>query len=135
MNDYQPVYMEIGIFATVRTSAWLHSTLPLMPIRELLVGMSDAQNGRLFKRAPGNLQANWQSICREATRERYGGQARQVEGHSQAQQRRCCVLRDTINADLLVGLFHENGRDGQCGQYQRVDLPPHTETWRESLNE
>src|SRR6266851_7827967 len=126
VNDYQPVYIEIGIFATVRTRAWLYFTLPPVPIRQLLISMGNTQHCRLFKRSPGNLQANRQAICREATGERYGGQTRQVEGHSQAQQRRCCVLRDTINADLLVGLFYENGRDGQCGQYQRVDLPQYS---------
>src|SRR5438034_3616050 len=104
--------MEIGIFATVRTRAWLHCTLPSMPIRELLVGVGNAQNGRLLKRSPGNLQSNWQAVGSEATGERYGGQTRQVEGHGQAQQRHRRVLPGTINADLLVGLFYENGRNG-----------------------
>src|SRR5260221_9843975 len=103
--------MEIGIFATVRTSAWLHFTLPPVPIRELLVGMSDAQNGRLFKRAPGNLQANRQAICREATGERYGGQTRRGGGSKPRQQPRFFVLRDTTTANLLGGLLSEKGRE------------------------
>src|SRR5215467_8142537 len=86
-----------------------------VPVGELLVGVSNAQNGRLLKRPASNLQPNWQAVGSEATGERYGGQACQIEGHVQAQQRRCRILFDTVNTDLLVGLLDKNGRNGQRG--------------------
>src|SRR6266566_7083491 len=97
-----------------------------VPVRELLVRVCNAQNGRLLKRPASNLQPNWQAVGSEATGERYGGQACQVEGHVQAQQRRCCIFPATTNTDLPVSLLYKNGRDGQRGQYQSVDPLQHT---------
>src|SRR6266566_9093560 len=97
-----------------------------VPVRELLVRVCNAQNGRLLKRPASNLQPNWQAVDSEATGERYGGQTCQVEGHVQAQQRRCCILHYTINTDLLVGLLSKDGGNGQRGQYQGVDPLQHT---------
>src|SRR6266487_5968704 len=53
----------------IRSYFWLYVNLSTMPIRQLLVGMSDAENHRFLERLAHDLQADRYTPSRKPTRQ------------------------------------------------------------------